>query len=175
MKNKLRIPLIVLLVLAAVPALAGGSKCRGQQAAESAAQTASKAHDCTADTQYCLNKMATKLKNKGWVGIELDVDETSGVMTVTRVENGSPAQEAGMREGDVLLAMNSIRFDSEDKEQLHAAKKQMTIGSQVSYTVERDGYKKKLDVTLAAIPDDIMAQWVGQHMLGHATIEVASN
>ncbi len=175
MKNKLRIPLIVLLVLAAVPALAGGSKCSGQQAAESAAQTASKAHDCTADTQYCLNKMATKLKNKGWVGIELDVDETSGVMTVTRVENGSPAQEAGMREGDALLAMNGIRFDSEDKEQLHAAKSHLKVGSRVSYTVERDGYEKKLDMTLAAIPDDIMAKWVGQHMLGHATIEVASN
>ena len=175
MKNKLWIPLIVLLVLAAVPALAGGSKCSGQQAAESAAQTASKAHDCTADTQYCLNKMATKLKNKGWVGIELDVDEASGLMTVTRVESGSPAQDAGMREGDVLLAMNGIRFDSEDKEKLHAAKSQMKIGSRVKYTVDRDGYKKKLDLTLAAVPDDIMASWVGQHMLGHATIEIASN
>jgi len=175
MKNKLWICLLVLLVLAAVPAWAGGSGCNGKPAAEGAAQTASKDHGCTADTQYCLNTMATKLKNKGWVGIELDVDETSGVMSVTRVENGSPAQAAGMREGDVLLALNDIRFDSEDKEQLHAVKSKMKVGSSVIYTVERDGYEKKVDVTLAAIPDDIMAQWVGQHMLGHATIEVASN
>ena len=175
MKSKSWISLIVLLVLAAVPALAGGGECNGKQAAASAARTASQAHGCTADTQYCLNKMATKLKSKGWVGIELDVDEESGVMTVTRVEHGSPALEAGMREGDVLLAMNGMRFDREDKEKLHAAKSQMKVGSRVTYAVERDGYKKKLDVTLAAIPDEIMAKWVGQHMLGHATIEVASN
>ena len=175
MKNKLWIPLLVLLVLAAVPALAGGSGCNGQQAAEGAAQTASKTHGCTADTQYCLNSMAAKLKNKGWVGIELDVDETSGVMSVTRVEPRSPAQAAGMQEGDVLLALNGIRFDSEDQEQLHFVKSQMKVGSSMIYTVDRDGYEKQLDVTLAAIPDDIMAQWVGQHMLGHATIEVASN
>ena len=174
MKSKSWIPLIVLLVLVAVPALAGGGECSGKKEARPA-QTASKAHGCTADTQYCLNTMATKLKNKGWVGIELDVEETSGVMTVTRVEHGSPALEAGLRKGDVLVAMNGMRFDSEDKEQLHAAKSQMKVGSRVSYLVERDGYQEKIDVTLAAVPDDIMAKWVGQHMLGHATIELASN
>ena len=175
MKNKFWIRLVVLLVLVAVPALAGAGECSGKHAAKNAVQTADQAHGCTADTQYCLNKMATKLKNKGWVGIELDVDEVSGAMTVARVESGSPAQEAGMREGDVLLALNGIRFDSEDKEQLHAAKAQMKVGSRVSYTVGRDSYEKELDMTLAEIPDDIMASWVGQHMLGHATIELASN
>jgi len=175
MKNKLWIALIVLLVLAAVPALAGGRGCSGKKAAEGAAHTASNSHGCTADTQFCLNQMATKLKNKGWVGIELDVDETSGAMTVTRVENGSPAAAAGMHEGDVLVALNGIRLDSGDKEKLHAAKSQMKVGSSVHYTVERDGYTKNLDLTLAAIPDDVMAEWVGRHMLDHATIEVASN
>jgi predicted metalloprotease with PDZ domain len=173
MKSKTWICLIVLVALAVVPALAG-SECSGKKAA-AAAKTASHSHECTADTQFCLNKMATKLKNKGWVGIELDVNEETGAMTVARVEYDSPAQSAGMREGDVLLALNGIRFDSEDKEQLHAAKKQMTIGSRVSYTVERKGREKNVDVTLAAVPEDVMAKWVGQHMLGHATIELASN
>jgi hypothetical protein len=37
--------------------------------------------------------------------------------------------------------------------------------------------KKNLEVTLAAVPEDIMAQWVGRHMLeGHAEeIQLASN
>lgn len=175
MKTKLWISLIVLALLVAAPALAGGSECAARKAAHAASQTASQAHGCTADTQFCLNQMATKLKNKGWVGIELDVDETSGVMTVSRVEYDSPAQAAGMRKGDVLVALNGVRFDNEDKEMLHAAKSQMKVGSRVSYTVKRDGYKKKLDVTLAAVPDDVMARWVGQHMLSHATIEIANN
>ena len=57
--------------------------------------------------------MATKLKNKGWVGIELDVNEEH-----RRDDRGARgirqpgAVEAGMREGDVLLALNGIRFDS---------------------------------------------------------------
>ena len=173
--RKMWIPLTLLLVLVAVPAVAGGSECSGKKATQGAAHSASHSHDCTADTQFCLNKMATKLKNKGWVGIELDVDESNGAMTVARVVDGSPALTAGMREGDLLLAVNGIRFDSEDKEKLHEAKSQMKIGSTVTYPVKRDDHKKKIDVTLGAVPEDVMAQWVGQHMLGHATIELASN
>ncbi len=64
MRIKLWIGLTVLFVLIAAPALAG-SGCSGDKAAKEASNVATKGHDCTADTQYCLNKMATKLREKG--------------------------------------------------------------------------------------------------------------
>jgi len=50
--------------------------------------------------------MATRMKNSGWVGVELDVDEKSGVMTVNKVIPGSPAEAAGIQTKDVLYALN---------------------------------------------------------------------
>ena len=75
---------------------------------------------CTADTQTCLNMMVSKLKERGWVGINMD--EEDGKLTVLSVENDSPAAEAGMREGDVLVAMNGIEFSDANQEKLYEAK-----------------------------------------------------
>jgi predicted metalloprotease with PDZ domain len=173
MRSKLWIGLTVLFVLIAVPALAG-SNCSGEKDAKQATNAAKKGHDCTADTQYCLNRMAAKLREKGWVGVEL-AEADSGAMTITHVEPYSPARDAGLREGDQLLAVNGVRFGSEDGEAWHAVKSEMKIGNTITYTVSREGEKKNVDVTLAAVPDAVMAKWVGSHMLQHATVEIAQN
>jgi len=48
-------------------------------------------------------------------------------------------------------------------------------GAEITYTVKRGGKSKELDVTLAGIPDAVMAQWVGKHMADdHAEIQIAS-
>jgi len=60
---------------------------------------------CSADTQTCLNKMASNLKSRGWVGIELDHND-SGQLTVTFVEPDSPAMEAGLRAINQLRVFN---------------------------------------------------------------------
>jgi S1-C subfamily serine protease len=154
----LLLSLVAVVALVAVPAFAG------------------EGHKCTASTQECLNKMAAKLKNKGWVGIELDKNKDTGTLTVTRVVPGSPAEQAGFRQGDMLLALNGVDMYSSDKKALHGAKKAFKPGAQVTYTVERAGSKRDLDVTLGTVPDDVLAQWVGGHMLEHADVaEIAQN
>jgi hypothetical protein len=135
---------------------------------------------CTEDTQTCLNMMAAKLKNLAWTGIEMDQDEETGKLTVTKVIPDSPAMEAGFQEGDVLMALNGIEY-GEDKEKMYEARKTLQIGDEVVYTVGREGccHKKggdtELTVTLGELPDDVMTAWVGNHMLDHAVIEVAGN
>src|SRR5262245_64521182 len=58
-------------VVAAVPAVAGGyGKCS------------------TANTQECLDMMAKMLKNKGWIGVE--INDAAGSMQITRVLPDSP-------------------------------------------------------------------------------------
>jgi len=147
---------LILAVALAAPALAGEKK-----------------HDCTASTQDCLNKMVTKFKEKGWVGIEYDKADKGDQQTIQKVVPGSPAEQAGLREGDVLLAINGVRFGDEDKEKWAKVKKAWGPGQTITYTVARDGKKSEVAVTLGHVPEEVMAQWIGEHMLQHATIAVA--
>ena len=125
-------------------------------------------YKCTKSTQECLNEMSASLKNSGWVGIELDKNE-DGKMLVKKVVPGSPAAQAGFSEGDVLVALQGIKFgDEANTEALKAAKKAMAPGKQVTYTVQRAGSEKKLTATLAPVPQDVLAQWIGNHMMAHA-------
>jgi S1-C subfamily serine protease len=130
---------------------------------------------CEGDPQACLNKLAQKMKDRGWVGVELDHNK-DGSMTVLEVIDGSPAEAAGLKSGDVLLAINGVKFGDENKEKLKKAQSDMTIGNTIEYSVKRQGKTKDVAITLAPIPTDVMYAWVGQHMMqGHSTIEIASN
>ena len=93
-------------------------------------------HKCTADTQTCLNEMASKLKARGWVGLEIEKD-SEGMLVITYVEDESPAAGSGIREGDVLLAMNGIEFAEANWDKIKAEKETMRVGKEVTYTVKR--------------------------------------
>ncbi len=144
--------------------LAGGKDCAAAAAAEKVEK-----QKCEATTQECLDHMAAHFRDRGWVGIELAMNEETGAMTVSAVEPNSPAIEAGFKKGDVLVALNGVRLDDENKEKVYAAKEKMTIGTTVTYTVDRGGKEKDLPVTLAQIPEATLAKWIGHHMIeGHS-------
>lgn len=117
---------------------------------------------CKASTQDCLNYLRSHLKDRGWVGVEYDEENHK----VLRVVRGSPAEQAGFRKGDVIVAINGVDFTDDNSEQVTKIQyEQMKPGNRMIYTVTRAGMRKNLDVTLSAVPDDVMAQWVGRHML----------
>jgi S1-C subfamily serine protease len=166
----------------ALPAWAGGTECNAAQTAsqvETAGRvvTASKAamaEKCTESTQTCLDYMVNSAKDRGWVGIEMDTDEASGALSIRYVEPDSPAKRAGLQPGDVLAAMNGIRFSDENKEAMQAAHQNvMKIGATITYTVLRDGREQDVPVTLGEIPQAVLAKWVGRHMLEHASVALA--
>ena len=129
---------------------------------------------CDGDPQACLNKLAAKFKDRGWVGVELDHNK-DGSMTVLEVIDGSPAQAAGLKSGDVLLAINGVKFGDKSNEKLKAEQKAMKVGNTIKYTVKRHDKTKDVAIRLAPIPEEVMYAWVGQHMMnGHTTIEIAS-
>ena len=123
-------------------------------------------YKCTKSTQDCLNEMATTLKSSGWIGLEIDRSD-DGVLTVKRVVPDSPAEAAGFAAGDVLVALNGIKYEDKNKDALMAAKKAMAPGKQVTYTVTRGGVEKSISATLAPIPTEVLAQVIGHHMLDH--------
>jgi predicted metalloprotease with PDZ domain len=124
------------------------------------------------DTQNCLNMMAAKLENKGWVGLHLDQTE-DGAYKIEMIVEESPAQAAGFKVGDKLVALNGVRFGEANEEALHKEWENMKPGKKVSYTVARGTKEMQIAVTLAQLPDEVLAQRVGQHMLEHASVAQA--
>jgi C-terminal processing protease CtpA/Prc len=153
--------LFLLAVSSAAPTWAGESAKKAEQKSEM---------KCTASTQECLNKMTEMLKTTGWVGIEMETDETLGKYRLNKVIPGSPAEAAGLKPGDILFAMYGIEFSDANSEKLKAARKDWAPGQEVSYTIMRGGQDKEIKLTLAPMPADVMAQWIGRHMMEHAQL-----
>lgn len=129
---------------------------------------------CDKGTEDCLNSMAAHLKEKGWVGIETEAAD-GGFYRVAKVVEGSPAAYAKLQSGDVLVALNGVELTKANKAELKKIKKSLAPGSKVKYTVVRNGSKQKVAVTLGNVPDDVIAQWVGEHMIDqHAYVTLAA-
>ena len=140
-----------------------------------AAAAAGEGEKCKYSTQECLDYMATKMQNSGWVGVELDETADKIGMQVTKVMEGAPAGAAGIQIGDVLLAINGIELSEANEEKLSEARASLKPGAAVKWTMRRGDSQRELDLTLAPMPADVLARYVGTHMLEHAELTVASS
>jgi len=129
---------------------------------------------CKYDTQECLDYMANKMKDSGWVGVELEREEDEAGWRVTRVVQGSPAESAGIDSGDVLVAINGIACTQENESKLAEARETMKPGAEVTWTMTRGTSPRDLQITLGRMPADVLARFIGEHMLQHAEMEIAS-
>lgn len=130
---------------------------------------------CTMPLKECVDRMSESLKTTGWVGIEFDnTTVVNGGYRVEKVIDGSPAQHAGLQPGDVLYALNGVPIAQEDKAALAKARKDWKPGQLVTYTIKREGVDREIKLTLAPMPADVMARWIGEHMKMHAAAERAA-
>jgi len=151
--KKVAIWTLVALVALSMPAFAGkGEKCEG-------------------GTQECLNMMAKKMMNKGLIGLEGDMSDEGYVIKSFMDQSNGPA--AGLQKGDILVAVNGIALT--DKEAAYADDANRKPGKTASISILRAGEKHSFDVELVGMSDQQIAQYLGEHMLQHAEIEVASN
>ena len=69
---------------------------------------------------------------------------------VTRVVNGSPAEDSGIVDGDIILRMDGAALNSVEDlvEEIHQRK----VGQKIRITVLRRGREQVLDVTLTRMP-----------------------
>jgi predicted metalloprotease with PDZ domain len=129
-------------------------------------------YKCTKSTQECLDYMVKSLKDRGWIGVE--VDNETGQLMIAKVMADSPAKEVGLQKGDVLMAVNGVAYSEENNEKLAELKKAMMPGKTFTFTFLKAGKSEKdIDITLDKLPDDVLAQWIGKHMLEHAGAEQA--
>ena len=84
-------------------------------------------------------------KGNGYLGLATDARPEGG-LEVTKVGNKSPAEEAGIKEGDVLLKMNGTALTK--REQLQELLKEMSAGDEVTFDLERGGKPQSLTFNL---------------------------
>ncbi|MCB9466026.1 MAG: PDZ domain-containing protein [Candidatus Eisenbacteria bacterium] len=131
---------------------------------------------CDSSTQECLDYMAQKMKDSGWVGIEMEQVEEGSGWSITKVVPGSPAEAGGMQPGDVLFAMYGIELNEANQEKIKQARAEWKPGQHVEYTVRRAGENHEIHLTLAAMPADVLASWIGRHLMeSHASVAEASD
>jgi len=129
---------------------------------------------CNGSPEDCAKKMKTKLAQKAWLGISYDTDDY-GRWVVSEVEPGSPAQKAGFEKGDVMLAVDGVKYSKETKSELKAVYAKLAPGSEATYVVKRQGGKVKLQATLGHVPDEVQAKWIAEHLSeSHTETQMAS-
>jgi S1-C subfamily serine protease len=132
----------VWLVLVVVTALLGGSL---------GVLTASAAHP-TPEAQLTLQQ-----SGKAWLGIGIS-DSDEGV-TVVEIAPGSPAETAGLKVGDVILAINDNTVST--SQELVDAVQTYQPGDEVTLSVKTKGETHDVKVTLGERPatTTITPQW----------------
>jgi S1-C subfamily serine protease len=134
MKKMLAASAVAVLVLAmSVPAFAGGGSCSGSSA--SAAYHGSCSSSASA----------------AWAGAWLQ-RSGSGTVSVAEVAKNSPAAKAGLKPGDVVLAVNGYDLSNSESRAMCASKANCSVGSTVTYTVNRAGKTKDLKLKLEKMP-----------------------
>ncbi len=114
-----------------------------------------------------VKEMLPQLKKGGkfvrsWVGVKIQpltdelaesygMKDTHGVL-VAEVMRGSPAEDAGIKEGDVVLEFDGKKLQRSSDLPLYAS--MAGVGKKVSVALLRDGKTKKVDLKLGAFPDD---------------------
>jgi len=84
-------------------------------------------------------------KGNGFLGLATEPKSTGG-LKVTKVGSKSPAETAGIKEGDVLLKMNGVPL--KDREQMQELLKEMSAGNEVTLDMERSGKPKSFTLAL---------------------------
>lgn len=97
----------------------------------------------------------------GGVGALMSQDRETGVITVLQVYDGSPAQEAGMRDGDTLYKVEGEEVTGEDLSDV-VSKVKGEKGTQVTITVLRADTGEEEELTITR--DTIEAQTVSHEM-----------
>jgi serine protease DegQ len=84
------------------------------------------------------------------VAAELGLERAGGVVVLAAIDGG-PAAKAGLRPGDVIVAIDDARIET--VEDLFSELRQRKPGSRVRLTIIRDGRQQAVTVTLADRPN----------------------
>jgi len=85
------------------------------------------------------------VKGNGFLGLATEARPKGG-LSVTKVGHRSPAEVAGIREGDVLLKLNHVALET--REQMQDLLKEMSAGDEIIFEIQRGGKPKTFTFNL---------------------------
>jgi serine protease Do len=89
-------------------------------------------------------------QTSGWIGVRVEDQKDRGVI-VRRVEPNSPAEKAGLKEGDVIIQFN--KEDVVGVQQFTRLVRETPVGRAVEIKIERDNRDQTLRVTTERFPN----------------------
>jgi len=81
------------------------------------------------------------------VGIGVKIREEGGDFVVTSAYKGAPAEQAGIRKGDVIVAVDGVSMKGKSMQEL-VSRTRGEEGTKVTITIRREGLAEPFDVTL---------------------------
>jgi carboxyl-terminal processing protease len=105
------------------------------------------------------NTSFTDSINRTYVGIGVEVDTSTDDLIISRVIPGSPAEEEGLQEGDIITAVDGTDItgmDFSDARALIVGEE----GTEVTITIERDGETMDVTLTRRQVSDTVNAEMI---------------
>ena len=88
---------------------------------------------------------------KIWLGIEVEEpDDKRNGITITEIEEESPAYNAGLKRGDIIIEMDSFKINNVLDFKKNMVKKD--VGQNVKFKINRNGSAKKIVIKLQKVP-----------------------
>jgi len=91
---------------------------------------------------------------RGWLGVS--VEDSNGGVTVANVERTSPAARAGIRQGDLIVAVNGDHIET--SRGLIRAVAAVSPGANVNLSIRRQGRDVDVPVTVGRRPSESAAE-----------------
>lgn len=161
MRNETLLALALLLALAALPLAAGEETAAADDT------------ECDQDAMLCVKQMQEHFQDQGWIGIELDFTDRKAPRIIGVIP-GSPAEDAGLAAGDVLVSFGGVDYATATEEQLKRAKEALLPGRDFVLGIRRAGSEQEITVHAETIPEGVLAQWIGSHLLMHHKKQIAA-
>jgi ketosteroid isomerase-like protein len=124
---------------------------------------AAKEYELLLKAKDTLEEFASALRKRAFVGLDGDWDDSVGGYRVSGFAEGTTAEDAGVREGDVLIEINGIPLTDREASQADAANR--LPGREVDITVLREGSEQTMTVTLMAATEKMVAEEIGKFLL----------
>jgi carboxyl-terminal processing protease len=106
------------------------------------------------------------------IGIYLQQDQTTKQLIITSTIPGAPAEKAGFKRGDILLAVNGQNIAGKDIDAVSALI-QGKAGTNVSITVQRPSTQQKLTINVTreqiTVPN-VLLHYISQDHIAHIQI-----
>lgn len=105
----------------------------------------------------------------GGIGVGIQQDKTSGLVTFTTIYKNAPGEKAGFRSGDIVYKVDGEDVSGQDLDTI-VSKIRGEIGTEVEITVVRDGEEYTAKATRALIENDTVHYEMKEDGIGYIQV-----